>query len=77
MPRFAAAHSNLGSILKEQGKLDQSLAHYQEAINIDPMFADAYANMGNVYKDLYQLPKAIQCYSAAIKMKPRWVTAPQ
>ena len=42
MPRFAAAHSNLGSILKEQGKIDQALAHYHEAIGIDPIFADAY-----------------------------------
>ncbi len=42
MPNFAAAHSNLASILKEQGKVDQAIAHYQEALRADPKFADAY-----------------------------------
>lgn len=46
MPRFSAAHSNLGSVFKEQGKLQQAIAHYQEAIKIDPSFADAFSNLG-------------------------------
>lgn len=70
MPRFAAAHSNLGSLLKEQGKLDQALAHYHEAIAIDPTFADAYSNMGNAYKDLGRLEDAIRCYTTAIRIRP-------
>ncbi|CAN0413635.1 unnamed protein product, partial [Discosporangium mesarthrocarpum] len=75
MPKFAAVHSNLGSVLKEQGKLDQALAHYHEALSIDPMFADAYSNMGNAYKDLGRLPDAIKCYSAAISIKPGFADA--
>lgn len=55
MPNFAAAHSNLASILKEQGKIDQAIAHYQEALRIDPNFADAYSNLGNAFKDLGRL----------------------
>jgi tetratricopeptide (TPR) repeat protein len=51
MPTFAAAHSNLGSVLKDQGQVQQAIAHYQEAIKLDPLFADAYSNLGNVYKD--------------------------
>lgn len=31
-PEFAAAHSNLASILQMQGKLADALAHYQDAI---------------------------------------------
>ena len=46
MPKFSAAHSNLGSVFKEQGKLQQAIAHYQEAIKIDPSFADAFSNLG-------------------------------
>ncbi len=49
MPKFSAAHSNLGSVFKEQGKLEQAVAHYQEAIKIDPAFADAYSNIGECY----------------------------
>lgn len=32
MPEFAAAHSNLASILQLQGKLKEALMHYKEAI---------------------------------------------
>ena len=46
MPNFAAAHSNLGSVLKEQGKLEEALAHYHEAVTIDPLFSDGYRLVG-------------------------------
>ena len=31
-PDFAAAHSNLASVLQQQGKLQTALTHYKEAI---------------------------------------------
>ena len=31
-PEFAAAHSNLASVLQQQGKLNEALMHYKEAI---------------------------------------------
>lgn len=44
-PEFAAAHSNLASILQQQGKLNEALMHYKEAIRIQPTFADAYRSV--------------------------------
>lgn len=38
-PEFAAAHSNLASVLQQQGKLNEALMHYKEAIRIQPTFA--------------------------------------
>ena len=70
MPNFAAAHSNLASVLKEQGKVEEALAHYHEAVTIDPLFSDGYSNMGNTYKDTYRIEEAISCYKTAIKIKP-------
>jgi len=32
LPDFAAAHSNLASILQMQGRLEDALLHYKEAI---------------------------------------------
>lgn len=39
-PEFAAAHSNLASILQQQGKLHEALIHYKEAIRYNnvPIF---------------------------------------
>ena len=75
MPRFAAAHSNLGSILKEQGKSQQAIAHYQQAIDIDPMFAGAYSNLGNAYKDMGRMEDAIKCFTTSIRLKPDFADA--
>lgn len=33
-PEFAAAHSNLASVLQQQGKLHEALLHYKEAIRL-------------------------------------------
>ena len=52
LPDFAAAHSNLASVLQQQGKLQDSIMHYKEAIRISPTFADAYSNMGNTLKEM-------------------------
>jgi protein O-GlcNAc transferase len=56
MPSFAPAHTNLGSLLREQGQLDQAIAHYHQAIALDPDFAEAYLNLGNTYRDIRQPP---------------------
>jgi len=59
-PEFAAAHSNLASVLQQQGKLQEALLHYKEAIRISPTFADAYSNMGNTLKEMQDVQGAIQ-----------------
>lgn len=61
-PEFAAAHSNLASVLQQQGKLQEALMHYKEAIRISPTFADAYSNMGNTLKEMQDVQGAIQVY---------------
>ena len=40
MPEFAAAHSNLASILQLQGKLKEALMHYKEAIRYTKLCSD-------------------------------------
>ena len=59
-PEFAAAHSNLASVLQQQGKLQEALQHYKDAIRISPTFADAYSNMGNTLKEMQDVQGAIQ-----------------
>ena len=59
-PEFAAAHSNLASVLQQQGKLQEALLHYKEAIRISPTFADAYSNMGNTLKEMQDVQGAMQ-----------------
>ena len=68
MPSFAVAHSNLGSILKEQNKLEEALAHYTKAIEIDPSFALCYNNMGTSTR-ISARRDAITCFTKAVKLQ--------
>ena len=74
-PEFAAAHSNLASVLQQQGKLQEALLHYKEAIRIAPTFADAYSNMGNTLKEMQDIQGALQCYQRAIQINPAFADA--
>jgi SAM-dependent methyltransferase len=42
----------MGLALKEQGRLEESLEAYNNALSIKPDFAEAYINMGNAFKRL-------------------------
>ena len=57
------------------GKMDQSVAHYLEAIKIDPAFADAYSNLGNAYKAAGNMDEAMICYNKAISLEPNYAEA--
>tara|TARA_Y100001968_G_scaffold185090_1_gene169527 strand:+ start:2 stop:1615 length:1614 start_codon:yes stop_codon:yes gene_type:complete len=74
-PDFADAHSNLGSILKDLGNLQEAKNSYQKAINLNPDFANAHYNLGNVLHDLGNLQEAKVSYRKAIKIKPDYIVA--
>ena len=44
-PDFAEAHSNLGNILKDLGKLQDAELSFRKAIEINPDFAMAYYSL--------------------------------
>ena len=44
-PDWAAAHNNLGIALASQGRLDEAIARFQQALKIQPDFADATRNL--------------------------------
>ena len=44
--RRRPAHSNLGIALRDQGKVDEAIDEYREAIRIRPDLAEAHVNLG-------------------------------
>jgi tetratricopeptide (TPR) repeat protein len=69
-PGKARPHNNLGYALKQQGRLKEALAHYQQTIRIDPEFFEAYNNIGNIYMIFGKFDKAIENYNMSLKIKP-------
>ena len=74
-PDQAEVHSNLGAVLKAQGKFDEAVAAYRQAIGIKPDYVRAHFNLGNVLKDQGKLDEAVTAYRKAIDVKPDYVRA--
>jgi superkiller protein 3 len=69
------AHTNLGSSLQGQGKLEEAIACYRRAIEIDPENAPAHTNLGSWLRDHGKLDESIACYRRAIEIDPEDATA--
>ncbi len=59
---------NAGLDHQEQGRLEEAIAEYDEAIKLNPEFAAAFKNRGVVYGELGQVGRAIQDYQTAISL---------
>jgi Tfp pilus assembly protein PilF len=54
-PQNANAHNNLGVILILQGKLDEAIAHFNRAVQIDPNYTDARNNLNRALAEKQKL----------------------
>ena len=69
-PRCWMAEYNLGLALKNQGQLDQAIAHYRRAINIWPDYVEAHYNLGGAYIEKGEFDEALAEYRRAIEIRP-------
>ena len=70
----AEFHNNQGVNLSEQGRYNEAVQEFDEAIRLNPEFAEAYYNRGFVYDDLGQFQRAIEDFDAAIRLNPDYET---
>jgi tetratricopeptide (TPR) repeat protein len=64
------AHNDLGLVLFEAGKTDESIPHYVEALRITPDYVEANNNFGNALEKLGRRDEAIAHYKAALRVRP-------
>ncbi len=69
------AHNSLGNDLLKEGKSEEAINHYNEAIRLKPSYPYAYYGRGNVYSKLGQYQQAIEDYNEAIRLKPDFAYA--
>jgi len=76
-PQLASAetHYKMGNVLHEQGKLEDAIESYIQALELNPKFVEAYNNLGNVLKELGRLEEAIESYKRALMINPDYVEA--
>ena len=62
---------NRGVKFHRQGRLEEAIAEYDEAIRLDPQLALAYGSRAGAYLDLDQPEKAIKDANDAIRLDPQ------
>ena len=67
-PRLA--HANLGIAIKHQGKPDEAVAAYREAIRLQPDLAEDHAYLGNALQAQGKPDEAVAEYREAIRLSP-------
>ena len=70
LPDDAAAHSNLGAILKGRGRLAEAEASYRRALELAPAFAEAHSNLGITLREQGRLAEAEASYRRALEIRP-------
>ncbi|HUB68756.1 MAG TPA: tetratricopeptide repeat protein [Candidatus Methylacidiphilales bacterium] len=69
------AHTNLGKILFQQGKVDEAIDRYQKALAIDPNLDLAHNDLGAALLQKGQLDAAAEQYREALKSNPDFAEA--
>jgi Flp pilus assembly protein TadD len=69
--RSELAHFNLGVELGAQGRGDEALAQYAEAVRLNPNYADAHNNLGATLVAKARLEEAGRELVEAIRLNPR------
>jgi tetratricopeptide (TPR) repeat protein len=69
------AHNSLGADLFKNGKLEEAMYHYNEAIRLNPNATDFYNNRGICYFALGQPQSAVEDYNKAVALNPIFADA--
>ncbi len=63
-------HNNLGNALLQKGKVDDAIAHFKKAMEIQPDYAGAYNNLGSALCQKGRVDEAIAYYQKALQINP-------
>ena len=71
-PRLKAAKAEFerGQDFKKQGKIQEAIACFQNAIAADPNYIPPHNNLGTLLQQQNRLSEAITCYQNALKINP-------
>lgn len=70
-PDLAEAHYNLGTALKNSGRLEEALGHLRRAVKLRPDNAAARVNLGNLAASLRIFDEAITHLREGVRLNPK------
>jgi tetratricopeptide (TPR) repeat protein/glycosyltransferase involved in cell wall biosynthesis len=70
-PNHAAASNNLGTILAQEGALDDARSHFQHAIALEADYGEAHNNLGLLCVESRDYAGAVKHFERAVRLSPR------
>ena len=74
-PGNARAQYNLGVALSHLGRLTEAIAHYEEALRIQPDYADPHNNLGAAFAQMGRVEEAMGHFAEALRINPHDASA--
>lgn len=74
-PMNGRAHNNLGKAVFAAGRPTEAVAHYQEAIRLQPTAPEPYYNLGLAFARLNRSDEAMNHYQEALRRQPDYPEA--
>ena len=69
-PDYPDAYFNLGSVLFQQGRLDEAVAEWRKALAIRPQDAEAHRNVASAFRKQGKVKEAVLEYEQALNIAP-------
>jgi tetratricopeptide (TPR) repeat protein len=70
-PESWMAENNLSTVLLDQGRLEESAGHAEQALQLRPNYPEAQVNLGNVFLKQNRPDEAIEHYRASLRLESR------
>ena len=71
-PQNAGAHYNLGLASAQEGRIEQAMTEFEQALRLKSNYADAYWNLGVSLEKVGRAQEAMGRYEQALRVKPNW-----
>ncbi|HVQ42283.1 MAG TPA: tetratricopeptide repeat protein [Vicinamibacterales bacterium] len=65
------AHAGLAEVRSRQGRIDEAIAHYSEAVRLAPDEAEWHVNLGLLLVRQGEIARAAESFERAVRLRPR------
>lgn len=72
---FAPLHFLYGSCLQGQGRFDEALAQFDEAIRLQPTFTEALINSGVLLRSMFRHKESLERFNRVLEIDPNHIAA--
>jgi eukaryotic-like serine/threonine-protein kinase len=70
-PDLGQAYTGRGNVFLQQGRVDDAIVAYDQAVRVDPTKDGAHSNLGNAWQKKGDLQRALAAHFRAVELNPR------